>query len=124
MPPDHPRRAFAALGLTRGQGYVLAGTTLAACLLGFVPLFGGPGYESALGLGLLLPLPVACACAAAQSPRAMARRSLSPLGALLSALRYALILVCVQLVVLLLHGARAGFCDAGRACSCSSSGRP
>jgi len=111
MPPDHPRRAFAALGLTRGQGYVLAGTTLAACLLGFVPLFGGPGYESALGLGLLLPLPIACACSVAVYPRSPEERCDSPLGALVRALRFALILLLAQLVVLLLHGARAGFCD-------------
>jgi hypothetical protein len=106
------QRAYSVLGLTRVQGYVLAATTLAALGLGFLPLFGGPGYESALGLGLLLPLPVACACAAAQSPERAARQPLSPLGALLGALRYALIVLGAQLVVLLLHGARAGFCDA------------
>jgi hypothetical protein len=99
------------LGLTRGQSYVLAGTTLAALLLGFLPLFGGPGYESALGLGLLLPLPIACACSLAVYPRGAGTRLGSPLGALASALRFALIVLFAQLCALLLHGARAGFCD-------------
>jgi hypothetical protein len=99
------------LGLTRGQGYVLAGTTLAALLLGFLPLFGGPGYESALGLGLLLPLPIACACSLAVYPRPAAPRFDSPLGALSRAQRFALLVLLAQLCVLLLHGARAGFCD-------------
>src|ERR1043165_3246188 len=105
-----PERGFAALGLRRGQGYVLAGTTLAALLLGFLPLFGGPGYESALGLGLLLPLPIACACSLAVYPRDGARLE-SPLGALARALRFALLVLLAQLLALLLHGARAGFCD-------------
>lgn len=105
------QRAHAALDLTRAQGYVLAGTTLAALGLGFLPLFGGPGYEAALGLGLLLPLPVACAAALRPFQRP-GSAPLSPLGALSNGLRFALIVLGAQLGVLLLHGARAGFCDA------------
>ena len=99
------------LGLSPVAASVLNGTLLAALGLGFLPLFGGPGYESALGLGLLLPLPTACACALdARQPGAAAPRS--ALGELLRALRFALILLGAQLLVLLLHGARVGFCDA------------
>lgn len=105
------QRASVVLGLSPVAAGVLGGTLLAALLLGFLPLFGGPGYESALGLGLLLPLPVACACAdSARVPRGRAPRS--ALGTLLGAWRFALLLLGSQLIVLLLHGARAGFCDA------------
>lgn len=101
------------LGFARGQWLVLGGTSLAGLLLGFVPLFGGPGYESALGLGLLLPLPVACVSAARACPRgdlesfALA----APLQALLEALRFALWVLVAQLVIVLGHGLRLGFCD-------------
>ncbi len=110
------QRASAVFGSRPAAAGVFAGTALAALLLGFLPLFGGPGYESALGLGLLLPLPVACACAleawplkARGQPEAAPR---SALGTLLGAQRFALLLLAAQLVLLLLHGARAGFCDA------------
>jgi hypothetical protein len=105
------QRALGAIGLEPVPAGVLAGTVLAALVLGFLPLFGGPGYESALGLGLLLPLPTACACAIqARVQQGGAPRS--ALGALLRALGYALLVLCTQLVVLFVHGARAGFCDA------------
>jgi tetratricopeptide (TPR) repeat protein len=105
---------LAAFGFSRGQWLVLGGTALGGCVLGFLPLFGGPGYESALGLGLLLPLPIACACAARVCPRAaepLPFRRRSPLGALLGAFGFALLCVAVQLVIVLLHGLRAGFCN-------------
>jgi len=108
------KRRLAALGFSRGQWWVLGGTALAALGLGFLPLFGGPGYESALGLGLLLPLPIACACAARVCPPSgepLPFRRRSPLGALLGAFGYALSCVAVQLAIVLLHGLRAGFCD-------------
>ena len=77
-------------------------------------MFGGPGYESALALGLVLPLPVALACAArvlrASAPVDAGR----PIQALSAGLCFALGVVGIQVVVLLLHGARAGFCDAGQ----------
>jgi tetratricopeptide (TPR) repeat protein len=93
---------------------VLAGTTLASLLLGFLPLFAGPGYESALGLGLLLPLPLAGMAAARALPRPGAVGTpRSPLGVLTNALGFALLVLGAQLLVLLAHGARAGFCDAG-----------
>src|SRR5687767_10494645 len=93
------QRALRWLGLGPATAGVLAGTLLAALLLGFLPLFGGPGYESALGLGLLLPLPVACACALeARSLAGVAPRS--ALGLLLRALRFAFQLLGLQLCVL------------------------
>ncbi|HKO94688.1 MAG TPA: hypothetical protein VJU61_26215, partial [Polyangiaceae bacterium] len=108
------KHGLAALGFSRGQWLVLGGTALCSLVTGFLPLFGGPGYESALGLGLLLPLPIACACAARVCPPSrepLAFRRRSPLGALLSACGFALSCVAVQLGIVLVHGLRAGFCD-------------
>lgn len=108
---------LAAFGFSRGQWLVLGGTALCAFVLGFLPLFGGPGYESALGLGLLLPLPIACACAARVCPPAdepLPFRRRSPLGALLGAFGFALCCVAVQAAIVLLHGLRAGFCNLGQ----------
>jgi tetratricopeptide (TPR) repeat protein len=110
-------RARQAFGLTSGQALVLGGTALAAAALGFLPLFGGPGYESALALGLLLPLPVACLSAARMAPPEDgqgAEPPRSPLGALGGALRFAVVLLLVHLAIVLLHGVRVGFCDAAQ----------
>jgi tetratricopeptide (TPR) repeat protein len=110
-------RARSAFGLTSGQTLVLGGTALAAAALGFLPLFGGPGYESALALGLLLPLPVACTCAGLMASPVDGQGTQSPrsvLGALGAALRFAVVLLLVHLGILLLHGLRVGFCDAAQ----------
>src|SRR5688572_27270896 len=99
---------------TRAQAVAFALTTAAAGAIGFLPLFGGPGYESALALGLLLPLPVALACAARACPPqdgALPLAAHRPLGALASNLGFAAAVIAAQVVVLSLHGARAGFCD-------------
>jgi formylglycine-generating enzyme required for sulfatase activity len=77
--------------------------------IGFVPLFGGPGYEAALAAGLVLPALAAIATAFdvvggeadAEASRALRRGALS--GAFLGA---------VGLAVCFVHGVRAGFCDA------------
>jgi tetratricopeptide (TPR) repeat protein len=103
-------RSWRAFGFGPGQTLVLGATLLAHAGLGFVPLFGGPGYEAALALGLLLPLPLAC-LSAVRARAALAHTALSALDILSSAVRFALSVVAAQLVVLLLHGGRAGFCD-------------
>lgn len=104
-------RSWRVFGFGPGEGLVLGGTTLAHLGIGFLPLFGGPGYEAALALGLLLPLPIALQAAT----RARGARRAEPvrpaLAVLGEALRFALWVVAAQLAVLLLHGARVGFCD-------------
>src|SRR3954469_23511299 len=101
------------LGFARGQWLLVGGTPPSGLLLGFVPLFGGPGYESALGLGLLLPLPIACLSAARACPRGDVESFAltAPLQALLEGLRFALWVLLAQLLIVLGHGLRVGFCD-------------
>lgn len=105
-------RSWQAFGFGPSEVLVLGFTTLAHAAVGFIPLFGGPGYEAALALGLILPLPIACHAAA--HTRGELRGGSSDatlLGALQHAGRLALWVVACQLLVLLLHGARVGFCD-------------
>ena len=107
------RRQPIASKLFRGQTLVLVSLLLVAGGLGFLPLFGGPGYESALALGLLLPLPVAgiSALRAHRARRGSPGVATTPFDVLSASIRFALLLLGAQLTVLLLHGARAGFCD-------------
>lgn len=97
---------FAAFVRTHTLWLASGALLVAWVAIGFMPLFGGPGYEAALALGVLLPLPLAMLAAArAQSGTA------SPLAAWLDGMRLALGLVLACLLVNLLHGARVGFCD-------------
>lgn len=88
---------------------------MAALLLGsagFLPQFGGPGYESALAGGLVLPSIAAVTTAWVVAAAASAESRLFCLdalgrGALIGS---ALSLVGVSLATL--HGLRVGFCDA------------
>jgi tetratricopeptide (TPR) repeat protein len=73
---------------------------------GFVPLFGGPGYEASLAAGLVLPLIVAIA-AAVDTARFGAR----PWEALQRGLGGGAVLGLVGLAVAWLHGWRVGLCD-------------
>lgn len=74
--------------------------------LGFLPQLGGPGYDSALVNGLVLPATVAIAAALeaarARPPARVAVARGAELGLSLS---------LVGFLVMLLHGARVGFCD-------------
>jgi tetratricopeptide (TPR) repeat protein len=87
---------------------VAAGVVFAALsAIGFLPLFGGPGYEHSLASGILLPYAAAIATGLdlrrgpPPSPLACVRRGLGS-GLLLSG---------VALLTAYLHGARVGFCD-------------
>jgi tetratricopeptide (TPR) repeat protein len=88
---------------------VLVATAIAAVALvavGFLPLFGGPGYEAALAAGLILPSLAACAtaldvAAGAPAPFAAFRRG-AAVGSFLAT---------VGLAIAWLHGRRIGFCD-------------
>jgi formylglycine-generating enzyme required for sulfatase activity len=73
---------------------------------GFVPQFGGPGYEAALAAGLVLPMAAAVVtalevvAARAGGANAFARGVAVGTG-----------LAAAGLLVVLLHGFRVGFCD-------------
>lgn len=81
---------------------VLVGTAA----VGFVPLFGGPGYEHALASGVLVPSATAIAVALdgsieAREPSVAVGRGLAT-GAALAGLAF---------LTALLHGLRVGMCD-------------
>lgn len=75
--------------------------------VGFLPLFGGPGYESALAAGLVVPFVVAVVTAievAAYRPE--------PLEAVTKGLSNGALVVGAAFLTSLAHGLREGFCDA------------
>ncbi len=74
--------------------------------IGFLPLFGGPGYEASLAAGLVLPSSAAVAVALEVS-----RRRVSPFDAYGRGVALGCCLAVVALVISVLHGLRAGFCD-------------
>jgi hypothetical protein len=96
------RRALAPLG---ASGLVLC---LVWSLLGFLPLLGGPGYESALVAGLLLPPFVAVAPA-----RRVLVGRLAPREALGAGASRGLGLGGGLLAISLAHGLRTRFCSVG-----------
>ena len=75
--------------------------------IGFLPLFGGPGYEQSLASGLVVPSAAAIATAlevsawAGVAPILCVRRGLTA-GALLAGVAFS---------TALLHGLRVGICD-------------
>ncbi|MEP7052720.1 MAG: hypothetical protein ABJB12_20295 [Pseudomonadota bacterium] len=88
---------------------VTAGVTaLAFIAFGFIPQFGGPGYEAALAAGLVLP-----ACAALGAAFDGARQRSAPLAAFGRGLSLGFGLSLWGLLFVLGHGVRVGFCDAG-----------
>lgn len=84
----------------------LAVTFVVMTAAGFLPLFAGPGYESALAAGLTLP-----SIAAVASAIAMAHHRPSPSVAFVRAIETALLVNLVAYGTMMLHGLRAGFCD-------------
>jgi len=76
--------------------------------LGFVPQFGGPGYESALSAGLILPVLTALSVAVETS-----RARAEPRAAFDRGVVTGLALSGCALAVILLHGLRVGLCDPG-----------
>jgi tetratricopeptide (TPR) repeat protein len=85
-------------------GAVLALVVL--CAIGFLPQFGGPGYEAALAAGLVLP-----AVASVSSALAAVQAKRPPFEAFARGLFAGTVLGALGLLVLLAHGLRAGFCD-------------
>src|SRR5450432_456888 len=82
-------------------------TGLAFLAFGFIPQFGGPGYESALGAGFVLPA-AAALCAAFE----LSARRRTPLEAFGRGLSVGVALSALGLLIVLGHGLRVGFCDA------------
>lgn len=77
--------------------------------IGFLPLFAGPGYEAALAAGLVLPSAAAIVVAlevAGARPR--------PFDALGRGVAVGALFAGIAFALTLLHGLRAGFCDAWR----------
>lgn len=97
MPPLH-RSTPARIGL--------AIVAAAMALVGLLPLFGGPGYESALAAGLLVPSVAAIAAALEIS-----RHRPGPLDALARGVGLGVALAAIAYLTTLLHGLRVGFCD-------------
>ncbi|KYF63359.1 hypothetical protein BE15_10350, partial [Sorangium cellulosum] len=79
---------------------------IAMALVGFLPLFDGPGYESALAAGLLVP----GAAAIATAIDVAAHRPL-PIEAFRRGVANGALFALVAYATTLAHGLRAGFCD-------------
>jgi hypothetical protein len=75
--------------------------------IGFLPLFGGPGYEHSLASGLVVPAAAAVSTALRLSKPAPR----SPLGCVAYGLACGAWLAAVAFVTALLHGLRVGVCD-------------
>ncbi len=102
-PPKPPGRWWMP---SRGLAIAIGLVVVFEAAIGFVPLFGGPGYESSLATGLFVPSVVAVA-----SAFGLVRDDLEPFDAFCRALANGAIVVGAALVVCLLHGLRAGWCD-------------
>jgi len=102
-----PRRAD-ALWRSRTVRIAALVTAVAFVAFGFIPQFGGPGYEAALGAGLVLPS-AAALCAAFE----LCARRRAPLEAFGRGLAIGSALSVIGLLIVLGHGLRVGFCDVG-----------
>jgi hypothetical protein len=82
--------------------------------VGFVPQFGGPGYESALAGGLLLPSVAAIATAllVARPKLITDAWQLTAFDALGRGVTLGAVLATLGAAIATLHGLRTGFCDA------------
>ncbi|HEY2513500.1 MAG TPA: hypothetical protein VGI39_21680, partial [Polyangiaceae bacterium] len=85
---------------------LVAGVLLLA--IGFLPLFGGPGYEQALAAGLILP---AAAAMATALDVARSGAEASPLSLVARGVASGLALAALGFATALVQGVRVGFCD-------------
>ena len=95
------------------RGALLVSATVLAAI-GFVPQFGGPGYESALAGGLVLPTLAAMATALLVSSRThhsilTTHHCFDALG---RGVTLGSVLALLGAAIATLHGLRTGFCDA------------
>ncbi len=99
------------LPLHRSPPQRIAGAFALASLLGvgFLPLFGGPGYEQSLASGLLVPSAAAIATASELSSDALPAPL--PVSAVGRGVASGLALGGIAFATALLHALRAGMCD-------------
>ncbi len=92
---------------SRPQKLTAAFVAVAMGAVGFLPLFGGPGYEHALATGLVVP----SAAAIAVALDGVRERARAPLATLALGLATGLGLALVSLATAVVHGLRVGMCD-------------
>lgn len=102
------RRWIAPDSILRSRAHhVVAGVVLVVMgAIGFVPLFGGPGYESALAAGIVLPSMIVVLVALT-----LAREKRQPFDGFCRGVGTGAALFGVALATMLIHGLRAGLCD-------------
>ena len=95
--------------LARSRPHVVAAifVAVATFAIGFLPLFGGPGYEHSLASGLLVPSAAAIATAVERARM----RGVSPLAGVTRGVLAGLWLASIAFATALLHGFRVGLCD-------------
>jgi tetratricopeptide (TPR) repeat protein len=94
-----------SLPLPRRVAAIVVFVLLAA--VGFLPLFGGLGYEICVASGVVLPSAAAIATAIELS----ATRDVAPLTCVARGIGTGLMLAAIAFVTAVLHGLRAGTCD-------------
>ncbi len=101
-------RAGLVAALRENRALAIGGALvlLVSLALGFVPAFGGPGYEVALVYGILLPNITAVAVAFD-----LCRSSSLPIDQLSRGAASGASFFAVGLLLTLVHGLRTGFCD-------------
>ncbi len=101
------------LGSRVERGALLVAAALEVAV-GFVPQFGGPGYESALAGGLILPSIAAIATALLVSSAAANYKlqTANAFDALGRGVAFGAVLALLGAAIATLHGLRTGFCDA------------
>ncbi|WP_394850211.1 hypothetical protein LZC95_22485 [Pendulispora brunnea] len=98
-----------AIWRSRPQRIAAAVVAVLLLAIGFLPLFGGPGYEHALASGIIVPS--AAAIATAFESR---RWRPPPVESTVRGAASGLALAFVAWATAIVHGARVGFCDAAR----------
>src|ERR1700678_3462399 len=94
---------------SRAEKWAVAAVAGVLLGVGFLPLFGGPGYEHALASGVLVP----AAAALATSYDLRSGDPPSPLACVGRGVASGLLLAATAFAVALVHGLRVGFCDLG-----------
>ncbi|HKO53639.1 MAG TPA: hypothetical protein VJV79_38285 [Polyangiaceae bacterium] len=108
--PRHPPGGEISLGpalRTRAVRVAAAFVTIAFLAIGFIPQFGGPGYESSLAAGVVLPATTALCLALG-----LAGRRVAPLEAFGRGISTGFGLAMLGLAIVFGHGLRVGMCDA------------
>ena len=92
--------------LTRPQLVAAFVVFIVLAAVGFLPLFGGPGYEQSLASGLVIP-----AAAAIETAIELSALNLAPLTGIARGVWSGAALAGVAFSTALLHGLRVGICD-------------